>query len=1287
MLSATFLRRNVAVSSLRVLLLLCAAVLLAAGTTVQAQDAFITTWEITSTNETIIIPTNGGTNVTDYDFQIDWGDGAVEQITGDDPDPSHTYAAAGTYTVSISGVFPHFFLDAPLSDEASSEETSATARSAEAIKRVSAGGGGGAVPDRRLSPARLSSKTDGTAAKSGQTAANAQKLQTIEQWGSISWESMEGAFEGAVNLRYNAADVPDLSRVTSMRDMFRNAQSFNGAIGNWDVSTVTDMETLFAGAFSFNRPLASWDVSSVSTMRGMFFDAEVFNQPIGSWDVSSVTDMSFMFGGFDVDTRFNQDISSWDVSSVTDMSVMFQKNTAFNQDISSWDVSSVTNMRWMFNGFDAETRFNQDIGAWEVSSVTDMGVMFQNNTAFNQDISSWDVSSVADMRWMFFGASAFDQDISGWDVASVTTMRAMFAGASQFNQPIGPWDVSSVTDMQYMFRDATRFNQDLGTWNVSNVTLFDSPDFGGFLEGVILSPGNYDALLIGWDALDLQDGLTFTADRSRYTEAAQEARAAIIRDDNWTILDSGQISSDAFVTTWEIPAGGRLNLEFGTNGGSDLTDYDFVINWGDGISQRITGDDPDPRHTYDLPGFYTVSVVGTFASPSLAGLLNDPALLSIDQWGTIQWESMAFAFWGQDRMVLNATDVPDFSKVSNMSFMFRGASSFNGDIGSWDVSSVTDMTSMFNGATSFNQDIGGWDVSSVTTMSSMFEGASSFNGDVGSWDVSSVTTMSSMFEGASSFNGDIGGWDVSSVTDMTSMFNGATSFNQDIGGWDVSSVTIMPGMFVGAETFNQDIGGWDVSSVTIMPGMFVGAETFNQDIGGWDVSSVTTMSSMFEGASSFNGDIGSWDVSSVTSMNGMFFEATSFDQDLSSWDVSSVENFGSLTEDESGKKEFMKDVTLSPSNYDALLIGWSKLNLQDNVEIDFGRSQYSIIGQEARASIIALDDWTIDDGGPASTTAAATVSVSGPGSVTFGSTGVSVDFASGTSGSGDVSVAQYEGGPSSTMGIPEGDNVSQYRILIVADAGLSVGSGTNVSFDIGFFPGITDANDVTVYSRTGNGSFSNLPTGFNGTQLVATVDDFSEFVFASATNPLPVELASFTASTSGESVDLRWSTASETNNAGFDVERSTDGETFTAIGFEPGVGTTEEAQSYRFVDRDAPFATTLFYRLRQVDTDGTFEYSPVVEVEVTPSAVALLPVVPNPVSASARLRYELPEATAVRLQVFDLLGRRVATLADGEKPAGRHEVTWTGSRLAPGTYFVRLQAGSTAQTQMLRLVR
>ena len=88
----------------------------------------------------------------------------------------------------------------------------------------------------------------------------------------------------------------------------------------------------------------------------------------------------------------------------------------------------------------------------------------------------------------------------------------------------------------------------------------------------------------------------------------------------------------------------------------------------------------------------------------------------------------------------------------------------------WDVSSVTNMRWMFYGATSFNADISGWDVSSVTDMQWMFDGATAFNADISGWDVSSVTDMGYMFYDASAFNADISGWDVSSVTDMGDMF-------------------------------------------------------------------------------------------------------------------------------------------------------------------------------------------------------------------------------------------------------------------------------------------------------------------------------------------------------------------------------------------------------------------------------------------------------------------------------------------------------------------------------------
>ncbi len=191
--------------------------------------------------------------------------------------------------------------------------------------------------------------------------------------------------------------------------------------------------------------------------------------------------------------------------------------------------------------------------------------------------------------------------------------------------------------------------------------------------------------------------------------------------------------------------------------------------------------------------------------------------------------------------------------------------------------------------------------SGITDMYQMFYQASTFNGDISSWDVSSVTDMSYMFFYASAFNGDISKWDVSSVTNMSDMFAGADAFNGDISKWDVSSVTDMSYMFYYASAFNGDISKWDVSSVTNMYAMFFYADAFNGDISKWDVSSVTNMSDMFSRADAFNGDISKWDVSSVTNMNYMFWKARTFNQDLSSWCVSNITsaptNFGNAGTD------------------------------------------------------------------------------------------------------------------------------------------------------------------------------------------------------------------------------------------------------------------------------------------------------------------------------------------------------------------------------------------------------
>ena len=389
-------------------------------------------------------------------------------------------------------------------------------------------------------------------------------------------------------------------------------------------------------------------------------------------------------------------------------------------------------------------------------------------------------------------------------------------------------------------------------------------------------------------------------------------------------------------------------------------DMDYMVDWGEGsgFEPITTG---NTSHTFGTAGEHTIrfkNLNDIFINNSSGS----EKYTSIEQWGTAVWNAdMSRAFRGATNLTAAKTaGTPDMSVVTDMSFMFNNARSFNQDIGSWDVSQVTDMNSMFFNARSFNQDIGSWDVSQVTDMGSMFNNARSFNQDIGSWDVSQVTDMNSMFRNARSFNQDIGDWDVSQVTDMGSMFYRAASFNRDIGSWDVSQVTSMSSMFQDATSFNQDIGGWDVSQVTNMSFMFENAASFNQDIGSWDVSEVTDMNSMFGGADAFNQDIGDWDVSKVTNMGGMFAGVSSFNQDIGSWDVSQVRSMGSM----------FFGATLSPENYDALLIGWNKRTLQTGVNFHAGNSKYTAAAQAARDNMVSPPNghnWRIIDNGLIST--------------------------------------------------------------------------------------------------------------------------------------------------------------------------------------------------------------------------------------------------------------------------------------------------------------------------------
>ena len=763
------------------------------------------------------------------EYSVIWGDGSSDDVTDS---ASHTYATPGTHTISITG----------------------------GLEKIRLGG----------------------------NLVNAHKLQSIEQWGDIGWTTMESAFHSAGNMKYNAADEPDLSGVTDMGSMFRLANDFNGDLSLWNVSQVTDMGSMFRSASDFNGNLSLWNVSQVTDMGSMFRSASDFNQPLSSWNVSKVTDMSSMF--YEA-LAFNGNLSSWNVSQVDDMSGMFYEALAFNGNLSSWDASAVTDMGDMFNG---ASDFNQPLSSWDVSQVDDMSGMFQIATSFNGNVSSWDVSRVTDMNVMFQGASDFNQDLSSWNVSQVDDMSGMFYGATAFNQDLNDWDVSQVDDMASMFLGATSFDQNLGNWYVVPAdTAYDTSE--GTLNVTTISAQNvhldghsptYGIGSGGDSALFDMTGnvLTFKATPpvGNHTVIVTASGGGVFENgNNWRELEITVAGETAdpdrpFVTTWKTTAANETITIPGTG------TYD--VSWGDvTYDSNVSG---STTHTYAEPGNYTVSITGDLEGFSLDGnSANAPKLQSIEQWGGIEWTTMESAFNGAFNMVYNAADAPDLSRVTDMSSMFQVAAAFNGNISSWDVSKVTDMGAMFSGATSFNQDLNGWSVSQVTDMPFMFNDAAAFNQPLSSWDVSQVTGMSAMFRDATFFNQPLSSWNVSQVTGMDGMFQEADAFDQDLNDWSVSQVTHMGNMFTGATSFNGDLSSWNVSQVTNMDNMFNGASSFNGNVSSWNVSQVTYMDFMFNSATSFDGDLSSWNVSQVTYMTSMFNGATSFDQNLGNWYV------------------------------------------------------------------------------------------------------------------------------------------------------------------------------------------------------------------------------------------------------------------------------------------------------------------------------------------------------------------------------------------------------------------
>jgi hypothetical protein len=186
---------------------------------------------------------------------------------------------------------------------------------------------------------------------------------------------------------------------------------------------------------------------------------------------------------------------------------------------------------------------------------------------------------------------------------------------------------------------------------------------------------------------------------------------------------------------------------------------------------------------------------------------------------------------------------------------------------------------------------------------------------------------------------------------------------------------------------------------------------------------------------------------------------------------------------------------------------------------------------------------------------------------------------------------------------------------------------------------------------------------------------------------MPVELVSFEATASLDRVSLNWKTATELNNHGFDIERQVNDNEWIAIGFVNGSGNSSSPKQYLFIDNN-PFGGSKFsYRLKQIDYDGYFEYSDVVEVELQPEQYTLYQNYPNPFNPSTTIKYSLPEDVRVRINIYNSLGELVAEVINKDYEAGYHKVKFGGTNIPSGIYFYRIIAGEFIETKKMILMK
>ena len=516
-------------------------------------------------------------------------------------------------------------------------------------------------------------------------------------------------------------------------------------------------------------------------------------------------------------------------NNVTNMSFMFNNAYSFDSDISTLDTSSVTNMRSMFNN---ASYFNQLVDNFDTHLVTDMESMFFVASSFNQSLrrngNYWNTSNVQYGNGIFGAASAFNGDVTNWNTSNMKIMNNMFADTN-FNQDIGSWNISNlVNNFQYGLGAYGMLNSSsLSNENYSNILIGWASQAPNINQGVTLT-ASYSYYT--YRAVAARNILTGTYNWS-ITDLGE-----IPTNIEFVVT----LTSDLTITL-PIQGSVNVSIEWGDGTALDYTTNNpsytysaagtYIIRVGGTFTHLSTSGTNGTYRTSVLNFTYLsqISALTNFSS-AFAGITTNPTL----EFGvnlTNNVTNMSGMFSGTSTFNKSLSTL-NTSNVTNMAQMFYYAGAFNHpSVDSFDVSNVGSFYQMFGDNPVFNQSLNSWNLKTTPVgigMDNMFNFASSFNGNISSWNTVAVTNMASMFQNASNFNQPIGNWNTSNVQNMSYMFFPQSNFNQDLSNWSIASLQNATAMFnqsgLSSDNYNKLLVGW-AAQATIQPNVAFGALT------------------------------------------------------------------------------------------------------------------------------------------------------------------------------------------------------------------------------------------------------------------------------------------------------------------------------------------------------------------------------------------------------------------------------------------------------------------------------